>query len=101
MARACLTSQLSVKGDEFATQMMGMVDKNGDGVVDFEEFCAAFKEIPDFGGLVSAECVAPPAVAAVAAAAARVCRACCVECWHHPAREGLAPAKKGSGAPAT
>merc|ERR1719272_1140136 len=34
---------------------MGMVDKNGDGVVDFEEFCAAFKEIPDFGGLVSAE----------------------------------------------
>jgi hypothetical protein len=52
--------KLSSIGDEQATQLIDMVDTNGDGVVDFTEFVHAFGDIPNFATLISGEAAAEP-----------------------------------------
>jgi hypothetical protein len=49
-----LWCKLASVGEEQATQLIEMVDKNGDGQVDFEEFCDAFANVAVFKELVSA-----------------------------------------------
>eukprot|EP01051_Picozoa_sp_SAG22_P005968 SAG22_NODE_373_length_11549_cov_12.592052_8_plen_167_part_00 len=67
--------KMSVKGEEWADQIISMVDLNGDGVVDLFEFMEAFDSITDFKDLMMPVAPAPPAPApapepAAAAAAA-------------------------------
>lgn len=62
--------KLAVNGEDEATQLMELVDLNGDGVIDFDEFCQAFSDATSqFKALVTAADGAAPADAAPADAA--------------------------------
>lgn len=50
-----LWCKLAVDGEEQATQLMSMVDTNGDGVIDFREFCEAFDGNERFRMLITAD----------------------------------------------
>eukprot|EP01052_Picozoa_sp_SAG31_P017417 SAG31_NODE_1190_length_9465_cov_4.082746_9_plen_264_part_00 len=56
-----LWCKLASLGEQQATQMIDMVDLNGDGVVDFDEFVQAFQGNPQFKALVEADGGAPTA----------------------------------------
>ena len=48
LSKDTLWDKLAPLGDEAATQILGMIDLNGDGVIDFNEFVFAWKDNPPF-----------------------------------------------------
>ena len=50
-----LWCKLAIGGEDQADQLMSMVDQNGDGVIDFPEFCDAFAGNQQFRQLITAD----------------------------------------------